>query len=317
LGRRRKFGRPLNGVLVVDKAAGVTSNDVVQRAKRLFYANKAGHTGALDPLATGVLPLCFGESTKFSQYLLDADKGYVSTFCFGMTTATADADGEVTSQEDASKLTQAALERAIDAYRGDIEQVPPMYSALKRDGKPLYQLAREGIEVERDARPVTIYNFEILAFRPGVLAEADLRIDCSKGTYVRSLAEDIGRDLGVGAHVAKLRRVQAGPFLESQVVNLDDLESERGEQRAEVLDHYLLPVDSPVEEMPKLLLDEHSSFYFIRGQAVISNQVYRLGDEGDKVRVFDQDDGFLGVGEITDDGRVTPSRLIAQAGSQG
>lgn len=312
MGRRRKFGRPISGVLVVDKAPGVTSNDVVQRAKRLFYANKAGHTGALDPLATGVLPLCFGEATKFSQYLLDSDKGYESTFRFGMTTATADADGEVTSQQDASALTQAALEKAIEAYRGDIEQIPPMYSALKRDGKPLYQLAREGIEVEREARPVTIYKFEILAFRPGVLAEADVRIECSKGTYVRSLAEDVGRDLGVGAHVAKLRRVQAGPFVEAQVVNLDDLEAERGEDRAETLDHYLLPTDAPVAEMPKLSLDEHSSFYFIRGQAVISNQVYRLGDEGDKVRVFNQDDEFLGVGDITDDGRVAPSRLVAQ-----
>ncbi|WP_075187661.1 tRNA pseudouridine(55) synthase TruB [Teredinibacter haidensis] len=312
MGRRRKFGRPLSGVLVVDKPAGVTSNDVVQRAKRLFFANKAGHTGALDPLATGVLPLCFGEATKFSQYLLDSDKGYLSTFRFGLQTDTADADGEVIEQCDASKLTAKAVEKAIERYRGNIEQVPPMYSALKRDGRPLYELARQGIEVEREARSLTIYSFELLDFRSGEFAEADVRVECSKGTYIRSLAEDLGRDLGVGAHVAKLRRIQAGPFREEQVISLDTLEAERGEDRAEVLDHYLLPTDAPVAEMPELTLDEHSSFYFTRGNPVINNQVYQLGDEGDKVRVFQHTGEFLGVGEITDDGRVAPSRLVVQ-----
>lgn len=312
MGRRRKFGRPVSGVLVVDKPAGVTSNDVVQRAKRLFYANKAGHTGALDPLATGVLPLCFGEATKFSQYLLNSDKGYISTFRFGIETETADADGQIVAQSDASKLTEKMLEKAIERYRGDIEQIPPMYSALKRNGQPLYKLAREGIEVERDARPLTIYSYELLGFRPGAIAEADVRVECSKGTYIRSLAEDLGRDLAVGAHVAKLQRIQAGPFLLEQSVSLDALEVERGDQRAEVLDHHLLPIDAPVAEMPRLTLDDHSGFYFLRGQAVINNQVYRLGDEGDKVRVFQGNGEFLGVGEITDDGRVAPSRLVVQ-----
>ncbi|WP_045857852.1 tRNA pseudouridine(55) synthase TruB [Teredinibacter purpureus] len=312
MGRRRRFGRPISGVLVVDKPAGVTSNDVVQRAKRLFYANKAGHTGALDPLATGVLPLCFGEATKFSQYLLDSDKGYISTYRFGLQTDTADADGQVIAEVDASKLTAKAVEKAIAHYRGDIKQIPPMYSALKRNGQPLYKLAREGIEVEREARPVTIYNFELLDFRPGQYAEADVRVECSKGTYIRSLAEDIGRDLGVGAHVQSLRRIQAGPFMEAQVLNLDDIEAERGDDRAETLDHHLLPTDAPVAEMPALTLDEHSGFYFLRGQAVINNEVYQLGDEGDKVRVFQSTGEFLGVGEITDDSRVAPSRLVAQ-----
>ncbi|WP_018274559.1 tRNA pseudouridine(55) synthase TruB [Teredinibacter turnerae] len=310
MGRRRKFGRPLHGVVVIDKPAGMTSNDVVQKAKRLFFANKTGHTGALDPLATGVLPLCFGEATKFSQYLLDSDKAYKSTFHLGVSTDTADADGQTLSTRDASALTVVQVRQAMTAYLGDIEQVPPMYSALKKDGQPLYKLAREGIEVEREARPVTILEYELLQFRPGVVAEVDVYIACTKGTYVRTLAEDLGRDLQVGAHVAKLRRVQAGPFSEAQALDLGALEQERGEDRAEALDHHLLPVDAPVAELPRLDLDEHSAFYFSRGQAVINNQVYRLGDEGDKVRVFDANEQFLGVAEITDDGRVAPKRLV-------
>ncbi|WP_019604505.1 tRNA pseudouridine(55) synthase TruB [Teredinibacter turnerae] len=310
MGRRRKFGRPLHGVVVIDKPAGMTSNDVVQKAKRLFFANKTGHTGALDPLATGVLPLCFGEATKFSQYLLDSDKAYKSTFHLGVSTDTADADGQTLSTRDASALTVDQVRQAMMAYLGDIEQVPPMYSALKKDGQPLYKLAREGIEVEREARPVTILEYELLQFRPGVVAEVDVYIACTKGTYVRTLAEDLGRDLQVGAHVAELRRVQAGPFSEAQALDLGALEQERGEDRAEALDHHLLPVDAPVAELPRLDLDEHSAFYFSRGQAVINNQVYRLGDEGDKVRVFDANEQFLGVAEITDDGRVAPKRLV-------
>ncbi|WP_018414861.1 tRNA pseudouridine(55) synthase TruB [Teredinibacter turnerae] len=310
MGRRRKFGRPLHGVVVIDKPAGMTSNDVVQKAKRLFFANKTGHTGALDPLATGVLPLCFGEATKFSQYLLDSDKAYKSTFHLGVSTDTADADGQTLSTRDASALTVDQVRQAMMAYLGDIEQVPPMYSALKKDGQPLYKLAREGIEVEREARPVTILEYELLQFRPGVVAEVDVYIACTKGTYVRTLAEDLGRDLQVGAHVAKLRRVQAGPFSEAQALDLGALEQERGEDRAEALDHHLLAVDAPVAELPRLDLDEHSAFYFSRGQAVINNQVYRLGDEGDKVRVFDANEQFLGVAEITDDGRVAPKRLV-------
>ncbi len=310
MGRRRKFGRPVDGVLVVDKPAGVTSNDVVQRAKRLFFAEKTGHTGSLDPLATGVLPLCFGEATKFSQFLLDSDKAYKSTFRFGVATETGDADGKQIQQCDASKLSQQSLEKAIAAYRGDIEQVPPMYSALKRDGQPLYKLAREGIEVEREPRPVRVYRFEILAFRPGEMAEADVVVECSKGTYVRSLAEDIGRDLELGGHVGALRRIAAGPFDDSQALSLDDLEAERGEQRAESLDCHLLSVDAPVADLPMQELDDNSAHYFKQGQAVIVNKVYQLGGEGDKVRVFRKAGEFLGVGEITDDGRISPKRLV-------
>ncbi|SMF00811.1 tRNA pseudouridine synthase B [Alteromonadaceae bacterium Bs31] len=311
MGRRRKFGRSLDGVLVVDKPAGLSSNDVVQRAKRLFFASKTGHTGSLDPLATGVLPLCFGEATKFSQFLLDADKTYLSTFRFGLATDTADSDGKVVQQCSATALTQGELEKAIKAYTGAIEQVPPMYSALKRDGKPLYKLAREGIEVEREARPVTVYRFELQDFRPGEIAEADVLVECSKGTYIRSLAEDLGRDLELGGHVSSLRRTKAGPFEICQALTLDELEAERGDQRAESLDQHLLPIDAPVSHLARLELDENSAFYFKQGQGVIVNQVYQLGDEGDKVRVFQKAGEFLGVGEITDDGRVSPKRLLS------
>jgi len=311
LGRSKKYGRKLNGVLVVNKAKGASSNHVLQRAKRLFFANKAGHTGALDPLATGVLPVCFGDSTKFSQYLLDADKRYISEFCLGVTTDTADVDGKVLVETDASAITESDVLQAMDSYRGDIEQVPPMYSALKKDGQPLYKLARAGIEVERKARPVTLYEYELLEFEAGARARAKVRVHCSKGTYIRSLAADLGEDLGVGGHVTTLHRTQTGAFSEDDAFHLDDLEKERGEEDAEVLDHHLLAVDAPIADMAKIDLDMNAGHYFSHGNPVMDLQVYKLGNEGDSLRVFDEDGKFLGVGEITDDGRVAPRRLIA------
>ncbi len=311
MGRKRKFGRKLDGVVVIDKPAGATSNAVLQRAKRLFFANKAGHSGSLDPLATGVLPLCFGEATKFAQFLLDADKEYYATMCFGQSRDTGDSEGEIVAECDASALTQKDLERTLTRYRGAIQQVPPMYSALKQNGKPLYELARQGIEVEREAREVHIFEFELLAFRPGKLAEMDCKVRCSKGTYIRSLAEDIGRDVKTGGHLSALRRSQAGPFRLEQALDLDKLEAERGEQRAEVLDAYLLPVDSAVKELAALELPANSAFYFSQGQAVMDGEVYRHGEEGDMVRVFDDAGEFLGLGEITDEGCIAPRRLMA------
>lgn len=311
MGRSKKYGRRLDGVLLVNKPKGLSSNHALQRAKRLFFANKAGHTGALDPLATGVLPVCFGESTKFSQYLLNADKSYISEFSLGISTASADADGEILSQSDASMITESEVLKAIEKYRGDITQIPPMYSALKKDGQPLYKLARAGIEVERKARPVTIFEYELISFEPGAIAKMKVLVHCSKGTYIRSLAADLGEDLGVGAHVSSLHRVKTGEFSEESAVCLDELESERGEQNAEVLDHYLLPIDAPITSMPKLELEPGSSHYFSMGNPVMDLRVYRLGNEGDNLRVFDEDSRFLGVGQITDDGCVAPKRLIA------
>ena len=311
MGRRRKFGRPVSGVIIIDKPQGITSNDVVQKVKRLFFAEKAGHTGALDPLATGVLPICLGEATKFSQYLLDSDKAYRSEFVLGETTDTADADGEVKQSIDASQVNQDQLETLIAGkYSGWIKQVPPMYSALKKDGQPLYKLARKGVEVEREARDVCIHKYELLEFNRGEKARATVNVHCSKGTYIRSLAEDLGRDLGVGGHVATLHRSQAGDFQESQMHSLESLAELRGEGRAETLDQLLLPMDILVQALPPITLDSNESFYFTRGQAVMVNQLYRLGDEGDKVRVYENDDKFLGVAEIGDDSKVNPKRLV-------
>ncbi|KUJ82513.1 tRNA pseudouridine(55) synthase TruB [Microbulbifer flavimaris] len=313
MGRRPKWGRPVNGVLLLNKPAGITANDALQKAKRLFFANRAGHTGALDPLATGVLPICFGEATKFSQYLLDADKRYRSTFCFGMATDSGDADGNVIATSDASALTEEAVLEAMAQFRGKISQVPSMYSALKHKGQPLYKLARQGIEVEREAREVEIFEYELLSFTPGRQPRAEVEIHCTKGTYVRSLAEDLGAALEVGAYVEKLHRSAAGPFEEKDAVTLDELTEERGEDRAEVLDHHLLPVDSPASGLPKLTLPDDSGYYVRQGQPVMDLQVYRIGQEGDMVRLFLESGEFLGVGEITDDGRVAPRRLVSNS----
>lgn len=313
MARRRGRGRPVNGVLLLNKPLGMTSNDALQKAKRMFFAAKAGHTGSLDPLATGVLPLCFGEATKFSQYLLDSDKRYRTTYQLGGYTTTGDSDGEVLETTDTSALTLSQVEAALEQFRGNILQVPPMYSALKHNGVPLYKLAREGVVIEREARPVTIYSIDVLDFRPGPQAQIDLDIHCSKGTYIRTIAEDLGKALGVGAYVAMLHRSQAGPFVEADTVTLDELFAERGEQDAEVLDHHLLPMDTAVADFAALELPESTAWYFRQGQPVMDAQVFRLGDQGDIVRVFQQDGVFLGVGEITDDGRVAPKRLVVYA----
>ncbi|GAA5444017.1 tRNA pseudouridine synthase B [Microbulbifer sp. NBRC 101763] len=311
MGRRPKWGRPVHGVLLLNKPAGITANDALQKAKRLFFANRAGHTGALDPLATGVLPICFGEATKFSQYLLDADKRYRSTFVFGMTTASGDADGDVLETKDASGLTEEAVLKAMEAFRGRIKQVPSMYSALKHKGQPLYKLARQGLEVEREAREVEIFEFELLSFTAGAQPRAEVEVHCSKGTYIRSIAEDLGQALGVGAYVEELHRSAAGPYDEADSVTLDELAEERGEGRAEELDHHLLPVDSPASSLAKLILPDDSGYYVRQGQPVMDLQVYRIGAEGDMVRLFLENGDFLGVGEITDDGCVAPRRLVS------
>lgn len=303
---RRRRGRPISGILVLDKPRGLTSNAALQRAKRLYGAAKAGHTGSLDPLATGVLPLCFGEATKFSQYLLDADKAYDSTFCLGERTDTGDAEGEVLECRDASAITALAVDNALEAFRGPIAQLPPMYSAIKRDGQPLYKLAREGKEVERELRDVTISRFELLAFRPGDRCEIDVRVHCSKGTYIRSLAEDLGAALGVGGHVTRLRRTGVGPFDLSSAVTLEAIEALAGRADQAALDALLRPVDEALEHLPRVSLPESSGFYLRQGQPVL---VPNAPCDG-MVRVALETGEFLGLGEILDDGRVAPRRLI-------
>ncbi|MEM1114619.1 MAG: tRNA pseudouridine(55) synthase TruB [Pseudomonadota bacterium] len=303
---RRRRGRPLNGILVLDKPLGVSSNQALQSAKRLFFAAKAGHTGSLDPLATGVLPLCFGEATKFSQYLLDADKAYSSTFRLGIATTTGDAEGEVIAECDGSALTRGTVEEALGRFRGEIEQIPSMYSALKHEGKPLYELARRGKEVERPSRRVHIKRLQLTAFRGGERPEVDVDLECSKGTYVRSLAEDLGEALGCGAHVSALRRTQAGPFREDRSVTLATLESLKAHERLADMDALLLPPDRALGSLPLVELPESSGFYMRRGQPV---QVPNAPCDG-MVRIALESGEFLGVGEILDDGRVAPRRLI-------
>ena len=310
MSRRKSRGRPVHGLLLLDKPQGLTSNAALQRAKRLFGAAKAGHTGALDPLATGVLPLCFGETTKFSQYLLDSDKCYRTTYQLGAFSTTGDSEGELLDECDASGVTREDVSSALESFRGDIMQVPPMYSALKHEGQPLYKLARAGIEVERKSRPVTIYELNLLDFRPGRAAELDLEILCSKGTYIRSIAEDLGKSLGCGAHVTALRRTIAGGFELSQCTKLESIEELLADEGEQALDQLLLPVDAPVESLPSVILEADSAYYFSQGNPVMDHQALKVGVEGDLVRVFDVDDRFLGLGFLDDEGRVAPKRLV-------
>lgn len=298
----KRIRRAVNGVLVLDKPLGMSSNQALQKVRWLINAEKAGHTGSLDPLATGVLPLCFGEATKFSQYLLDADKAYETVAQLGVTTTTGDAEGEVLEQREVT-AGREAIEAVLPRFRGDIEQVPPMYSALKKDGQPLYKLARAGEVVEREARSVTIARLDLLAFES---PRATLAVSCSKGTYVRTLVEDIGRELGCGAHVAALRRTQAGPFQLHQSVTLEELERVHAEGGNEALDRFLLPVDAGLEHWPLLQLSEHSAYYWLHGQPVRAPEVPKFG----MLRVQDHEGRFIGIGEVVEDGRLAPRRLI-------
>ncbi|MDR6233932.1 tRNA pseudouridine(55) synthase TruB [Pseudomonas oryzihabitans] len=298
----KRIRRQVHGVLVLDKPRGFSSNAALQKVRWLLNAEKAGHTGSLDPLATGVLPLCFGEATKFSQYLLDADKGYRTVAQLGITTTTGDAEGEVLERR-AVSVDEAAIQAALPAFRGEIEQIPPMYSALKRDGQPLYKLARAGEVVEREARSVTIARLELLALQED---RATLEVACSKGTYVRTLVEDLGARLGCGAHVAELRRTQAGPFGLTQAISLEELEAAHAEGGAEALDRFLLPVDSGLEHWPLVQLTQHSAYYWLHGQPVRAANAPKFG----LMRVQDDQGRFIGIGEIDDEGQVAPRRLI-------
>ncbi|GAC1039962.1 tRNA pseudouridine(55) synthase TruB [Pseudomonas sp. No.117] len=298
----KRIRRQVHGVLVLDKPRGFSSNAALQKVRWLLNAEKAGHTGSLDPLATGVLPLCFGEATKFSQYLLDADKGYSTVAQLGITTTTGDAEGEVLERR-AVAVDEAAIQAALPAFRGQIEQIPPMYSALKRDGQPLYKLARAGEVVEREARSVTIARLELLALQED---RATLEVACSKGTYVRTLVEDLGARLGCGAHVAELRRTQAGPFGLAQAISLEELEAAHAEGGSAALDRFLLPVDSGLEHWPLVQLTQHSAYYWLHGQPVRAANAPKFG----LMRVQDDQGRFIGIGEIDDEGQVAPRRLI-------
>ncbi len=304
MGRRRRHQnqRKVNGILLLDKPVGLTSNAALQKVKKLFNARKAGHTGSLDPLASGLLPLCFGEATKISGFLLDADKRYRVSCKLGERTTTGDAEGEVTETRPVTGLDEQKIRNVLDGYLGEISQIPPMYSAVKHKGKRLYELAREGVEVEREARTVTIHEMSLLCVDLPVM---ELDVHCSKGTYVRALVEDIGEDLGCGAHVADLRRSQVGPFDANGMVTMASLEA-LAEKGLEALDALLLPLESGLLQWPDVRLNEDAAYYLLQGQPVVVPHAPTNG----WVRLYKGDDRFLGMGEILDDGRVAPRRLL-------
>ena len=305
MGRRKNKGRNVSGVLLLDKPQGCSSNHILQKVKRLFGAAKAGHTGSLDPLATGMLPVCFGEATKISAFLLDSDKRYHLRCQLGVSTTTGDAEGEVTEIQDVSAISEQAIKDVLPEFIGEIEQVPPMYSALKHNGERLYKLARQGIEVERKARTVTIYDIDFIAYGKDAQQRdiLELEVSCSKGTYVRTLVEDIAKKLNSCAHITALRRLSVGPY-DGDMLTIDQL-TELAEQGTETLDACLQPIDSGVAHWPDVRLGSDAAFYVQQGQPVM---VPHAPTEG-WVRIYDQSH-FLGLGEIQDDGLIAPRRMI-------
>ena len=302
MSRRKNKGRDVSGVLLLNKPQGGSSNNVLQRVKRLFGAAKAGHTGSLDPLATGMLPVCFGEATKISAFLLEADKRYHLVCQLGVATTTGDAEGEITDTADISNITQVDIEAVLPEFIGEIDQVPPMYSALKHNGERLYKLARQGIEVERKSRRINIYEIVFISYQQGLL---ELEVSCSKGTYVRTLVEDIAKRLNSFAHITALHRLSVGPY-DGEMLTIEQLEI-LAAQGTEALDGCLQPVDSGVADWPGVNLGSDAAFYVRQGQPVM---VPHAPTEG-WVRIYDNSE-FLGVGEIQDDGMVAPRRMIRQ-----
>ena len=296
-GRERLPRRRVDGLLLLDKAAGLTSNAALQAARRLYRAAKAGHTGTLDPLATGLLPVLFGEATKFGGELLDADKTYAAGIALGSTTTTGDAEGEVVERRPVT-ATRAEVEQVLAGFRGEIAQVPPMYSALKRDGRPLYEYARAGQSVARAARPITIHALALDALEGASLS---ITVRCTKGTYIRVLAEDIGRVLGCGAHLARLRRLAIGPFSLAGAATLEALEALDAEAR----DARLLPLDALIGHLPPIMLGELAARRFAHGQSTECP-----GLEPGRARVYGVGGAFLGIGAVGPDGRLEPRRLL-------
>jgi tRNA pseudouridine55 synthase len=309
---KRRKGRPINGVILLDKPYEMSSNSALQKVKRLFFAQKAGHTGALDPLATGMLPICLGEATKFSQFLLDTDKTYQVTAKLGVRTTTSDADGEVVAEKPVN-VSSEQLALALESFRGTTQQIPSMYSALKYKGQPLYKYAREGVEVPRESRDITVFRLDLLRFEAD---EVDLDIHVSKGTYIRTIIDDLGELLGCGAHVANLRRSAVGNYPTEKMVTLEQLQSlvEQAEEQklsaSELLDPLLLPMTTACDGIPEVFIDDMSANFLRHGNPV---QASNVPSEG-LVQVFVGDniiDGeFIGVGHIDDDGLVAPKRIV-------
>lgn len=303
MSRPRKKGRDVHGVFLLDKPQGVSSNDIMQKVKRLFKANKAGHTGALDPLATGMLPICLGEATKFSQFLLDSDKRYVATAKLGERTDTSDAEGQVVQSREVN-VAEADILAALSAFRGEILQVPTMFSALKHNGKPLYEYARAGITVEREARPITIFELKFIDYQAPFLT---LEVHCSKGTYIRTLVDDLGEALGCGAHVTMLRRLAVADYPIGEMMPIEDLALLADSFPNSELDRLLLPMDTAVASLPQLNLTAEQTKAVGFGQRVKFENPQALSG---LVRLFSENGQFLGIAEITAGNIIRPNRMV-------
>jgi len=296
----KRVKKKVNGVLLLDKPLGFSSNQALQKVKWLFSAVKAGHTGTLDPLATGLLPICFGEATKFAQYVTDADKTYIATIKLGTTTTTGDAEGKVLSTSTVN-ITKAQFVDTCQQFIGEISQLPPMYSALKYEGKPLYEYAREGVDIIRQPRLILIKNIILNEFLNDVV---QITVTCSKGTYIRTLAEDIGAILGCGAHLIGLRRTETAGYLLSQAITIERLEA----MTTEVRESQLLPVDSAIAHLPKVTLNADAAYFLLQGQAVwVAGKI-----PNSDLRVYDENKAFLGLGFLQEDGKIAPKRLIVK-----
>ena len=303
MSRPRKKGRDVHGVFLLDKPQGVSSNDIMQKVKRLFKANKAGHTGALDPLATGMLPICLGEATKFSQFLLDSDKRYVVTAKLGERTDTSDAEGQVVQSREVN-VAEADILAALSAFRGEILQVPTMFSALKHNGKPLYEYARAGITVEREARPITIFELKFIDYQAPFLT---LEVHCSKGTYIRTLVDDLGEALGCGAHVTMLRRLAVADYPIEEMMPIEDLALLADSFPNSELDRLLLPMDTAVASLPQLNITAEQTKAVGFGQRVKFENSQALSG---LVRLFSENGQFLGIAEITVGNIIRPNRMV-------
>lgn len=295
--------RDVTGILLLDKPINISSNAALQQVKRLFCARKAGHTGSLDPLATGMLPICYGEATKFSQYLLHADKIYHVTARLGIKTTTGDAEGAIIQTRPVPQLTQHQLEQILLKFTGDISQVPSMFSALKHKGQPLYKLARLGIEVPRAPRQITIHQLNLCEFSQDNI---ELQLRCSSGTYVRTLIEDIGEEIGCGGYVTSLRRLLVAPYHHEHTVGMDTIKQYADLGDWSSLERLLLPIDSALMEWPSLYLEANTVYYLRQGNAVVVPHAPTSG----MMKLYTKDAQFLGVGEVDADGKVAPRRLI-------
>ena len=307
--QKKRIRDDVNGILLLDKPAGISSNSSLQYVKRIYNAKKAGHTGSLDVPATGLLPICFGEATKVCGYLLNSNKKYRVRCKLGETTTTGDAKGDILSVKPIPKITKIKLTGIFENFIGNIQQIPPMFSALKHNGERLYKLAYNGIEVERKARNVTIYNIELLDAYGDCF---DIEVFCTKGTYIRTLVEDIGEEIGCGAHVLTLLRLESGPFNQLDSISLKEIEyiAEKGQQ---ALYNLLLPMDAALKDIPKIRLADEEVYCFSLGQSVTTSGLAKSGQLGiytGQLRIYNSSQQFIGLGEATEDGKIYPKRLI-------